>query len=57
MILTDESIMPWGVHKGKKLANVPDHYLKWLYDNDKCSGDIKAYIEDNAQLLKIEIKK
>ncbi len=54
--MTDNDLMPWGLHKGKKMANVPDHYLKWLYENNKCSGDIKKYIEENADSLKIEIK-
>lgn len=54
--LTDESIMPFGIHKGVAMANVPDHYLKWLYINKKCNGDVKAYIEDNADVLKIEIE-
>lgn len=56
-MVTDETIMPWGAHKGKKMANVPDYYLKWIYENNKCSPEIKAYIEDNAQSLKIQIKK
>jgi len=36
--LTDESLMPWGEHKGKPLAEVPAPYLldlwtnKWLRD-------------------------
>ena len=54
--MTDSSLMPFGAHKGQKMANVPDHYLKWLYENKKCSGEVKAYIEDNAKTLKIEIK-
>ena len=55
--LTDKSIMPWGKHQGKEMANVPADYLLWLYDNNKCSGDVKAYIEDNIDVLKSEIKK
>jgi len=55
-MLTDESKMPYGIHKDEEMANVPDSYLKWLYDNDKCSGEVKEYIEDNAELLKVEIK-
>lgn len=55
-ILTDNSLMPFGVHKGKAMANVPDHYLKWLYENNKCNAEVKAYIEDNAEVLNIEIK-
>lgn len=27
--------MPFGVYKGKKMANVPASYLKWIYDNNK----------------------
>lgn len=34
-MLTDNSIMPFGVYKGKKMANVPASYLKWIYDNNK----------------------
>lgn len=56
MKYTDETPMPWGVHKGKLLANVPDHYLKWLYENNKCDRAMREYIEDNADVLKIEIK-
>lgn len=38
--MNDESIMPFGKHKGEKLANVPADYLLWLYDNYKCFGEI-----------------
>jgi uncharacterized protein (DUF3820 family) len=55
--MDDNSIMPFGLHKGKKLANVPDHYLKWLYTQGNVSGALKQYIEDNAISLKIEIKR
>jgi len=35
MKATDETIMPFGAHKGKKLANVPADYLIWMYENNK----------------------
>nr|WP_319268248.1 DUF3820 family protein [uncultured Draconibacterium sp.] len=54
--LNDNSPMPYGIHKGKKMANVPDEYLKWLYKEGKCSGAVKAYIEENADVLNIEIE-
>lgn len=54
MALTDESLMPWGKHKGKEMANVPADYLVWLYENNKCSGAVKTYIEDNLELLRSE---
>lgn len=53
--LTDNSLMPYGIHKGKAMVNLPDDYLKWLYSNDKCSPDVLAYIENNADTLKIKL--
>lgn len=56
-MLTDESPMPFGIHKGKAMANVPDKYLRWLYESGKCFGEVKKYIEDNSDVLNIEIEK
>ena len=53
--MTDESIMPWGVHKGKQMADVPADYLLWLYENNKCSGDVKSYIVENLDVIKSQI--
>jgi len=53
--MTDESIMPFGKYKGDKMANIPPSYLLWLYENDKCYGDVKSYIRDNLDVLKAEI--
>lgn len=53
--MTDESIMPFGKFKGQKLANVPASYLIWLFDNDKCYGELKEYIEENLESLRHEI--
>jgi len=30
---TDDSIMPFGAHKGKRMEDVPADYLLWLEDN------------------------
>jgi hypothetical protein len=38
-------------------THVPAEYLIWLYDNDKCFGDVKDYIIENMDVLKSEIKK
>lgn len=48
--------MPWGKHKGEKMANVPPEYLVWLMDNDKCSGDVRDYINRNWKNLNMEIE-
>jgi uncharacterized protein (DUF3820 family) len=55
--MTDESLFPFGEHKGKKLANVPASFLFWLYMNEKCYGELKDYIEDNLDIIKFEIEK
>lgn len=49
--------MPFGIHKGKEMANVPASYLLWLYENNKCGGDVKAYIEDNLDVIQTEINR
>ncbi|PPL04962.1 Putative quorum-sensing-regulated virulence factor [Parapedobacter indicus] len=54
--MTDASLMPFGIHKGKRLIDVPAKYLIWLYDENKCSGALKDYIEDNMDALKKETK-
>lgn len=55
--MTDTDLMPFGVHKGKKLIDVPASYLLWLLENNKCSGEVKKYIEDNKDVLQVEIKR
>lgn len=57
MKIEDDSLMKFGKHKGTKMCNVPDYYLRWLYENGKAHFELKAYIEDNAQSLKITIIK
>ena len=54
MAYTDSSIMPFGAHKGKRLIDVPAQYLLWLYENNKCVGHLKNYIQDNLDVLKQE---
>lgn len=56
MELNDESPMPWGMHQGKPMTDVPADYLVWLYENNKVRGDVKRYIEENLDVLKMQIK-
>ncbi len=46
-VLTDNDTFPFGVHKGKKLANVPEEYLRWLYKKPWVKGKMMKYIEDH----------
>ncbi len=55
MKLTDKSLMPYGKYKGVEMANVPADYLLWLYDNEKCSNDVKDYIVENLEILRMEV--
>jgi uncharacterized protein (DUF3820 family) len=55
MALTDESPMPFGKFKGQKLIEVPARYLLWLYENNKAYGQLKEYIADNLDALRLEI--
>lgn len=57
IMLTDNDIMPFGKHKGIKMANVPDSYLLWLYETDKCGPDVKGYITDNIEAIKANVRR
>jgi uncharacterized protein (DUF3820 family) len=54
--MTDESLMPYGKFEGQKMANVPAKYLLWLYDENKCTGNVRQYIKDNLDVLRSEVK-
>lgn len=56
-ILNDESLMPFGKHKGEPMCDVPASYLHWLWyecgkRNEK--GDVADYIRENLEVLKDE---
>ena len=54
---TDKTLMPFGEHKGKALANVPASYLLWCLDEIKnLSPPLKVYIEENKDGLTKEAK-
>lgn len=55
--LTDEDVITFGKFKGKKLANVPAHYLLWVNENMKGLPDLKIYIRDNMEVLQKEANK
>lgn len=66
MALQDTDVMPWGKHKGEKIANVPAAYLFWLYDQARPKApnkrtlfekDLVKYVDENRDVLNKEIKK
>jgi len=54
--VSENTIMPFGIYKGEKLANVPADYLLYLLRSGKCYGTIKQYIQENKSDLEIEVK-
>lgn len=54
--LKDDSLMPFGQHKGEKIINVPASYLLWLFDNDKCNSEIREYCRVNEDVLRFQAK-
>lgn len=48
--------MPWGKYQGIEMANVPANYLIYIYENGKCDEQVKAYIDENMEVLKLEVK-
>lgn len=36
IMLNDNDIMPFGVHKGRKLGEIPGAYFAWLMDQKWC---------------------
>ena len=53
--LTDESDMPYGKHKGKKMKDVPDDYLLYIYENQQCSEAVRLYISENMDAIQKNI--
>lgn len=52
--LTDQSPMPFGVHKDKNMEDVPASYLLWLHNENCRHAEVAAYIEENLSALKLE---
>jgi uncharacterized protein (DUF3820 family) len=53
--LTDKDPMPFGQHKGTAMADVPDAYLLWLWNENKCNNEVREYIKDNLDAIKANV--
>jgi len=70
-VLNDDSPMPFGKFKDRRMEDVPAEYLLWLWEENKdryklyagsrpLTEDQRAimdYIDDNMEVLKQELKK
>jgi hypothetical protein len=55
--VSDDSIMPFGKHKGKTLGEIDASYLLWLADEAKEPPDfIIAYVKDKRVQLEQEVE-
>jgi hypothetical protein len=50
---TDETVMPWGKHKGTKLEDIPAGYFLWLMEQPWLPDwpGLNTYIKKNADAL------
>lgn len=50
---TDQTVMPWGVHKGTKLKDVPASYLLWLFEQSwiRDYAGLHAYLKKHEDQL------
>lgn len=55
-MLTDNDLMPYGEHIGVAMVNIPAKELLAMYESEECTDEVKAYIEDNIEILKKEAK-
>tara|TARA_R110000796_G_scaffold43634_2_gene107145 strand:+ start:2060 stop:2233 length:174 start_codon:yes stop_codon:yes gene_type:complete len=52
----DTDIMPWGIHKGKEMQEVPATYLIALLEKKKVFGPVMDYVKENEETLRLEVK-
>lgn len=48
--MDDQSPMPFGKYKGRKMEDVPASYLLWFREQGGI-GPVREYIEENLQAL------
>jgi len=53
--MDDQFIMPFGKYKGRPISEVPNGYLLYLYDQNKLTGKVKKYAEENIPVLRYKL--
>ena len=53
--LTDEDPMPFGKHKGQRMADVPASYLAWLKDSNCQHPAVSGYIKNSWSEILTEL--
>ena len=58
VMLTEDSLMPFGTHKGKRMSDVPPSWLMWWWGSRRNSyGPLYDYIKRNPACLSDHFKK
>lgn len=52
--MNDQDTMPFGVHAGKKMEDVPAPYLLWLWNEGCRNQSVMGYVRDNLSALEKE---
>jgi uncharacterized protein (DUF3820 family) len=52
--MNDDTLMPFGKHKGKKLSDVPHGWFIYMNDRHRLSGKLKEYAEETVPILRIQ---
>lgn len=51
-VIHKNSMMSFGKHEGKRMHEIPDSYLQWIYENKKATSDVLYYIQERLDLWK-----
>lgn len=54
--MDDQTIMPFGKHKGMKVGEIPNSYWIYMYDRKLLKGELKAYAEKVVPVLAVQAK-
>ena len=56
VICTDDTVLPWGEHKGKTLGDIPSNYLLWLLEQKWIADwpSLHTYLKQNKHVLEHE---
>ena len=53
---TDKTVLKYGKHKGKALANVPAGYLIYCFENNLMPPLVAHYVSENMDVLQKEMR-
>lgn len=42
---SDDNIMAWGKYRGRPLSDIPDTYIRWMYEET----DLKEHVKEDTE--------